>query len=199
VVTTAKQERFIDELLVDLNATQAAIRAGYSPKTAGSQAHDLLKKPEIQAELGRRRDQLIERTHIDQDRVISELAALGFSNVQDFLDPETGCPLPLHQVPKAQAAAVKKFKVRETLDANGNVTARQTEIELLPKEGVLEKLGRHLGMLEGQPVSDSGRVNDPPTDRDANISPARRLAMYVLAAVREAQETGMLDADADQK
>lgn len=50
-----KQRRFVDEYLVDLNATQAAIRAGYSPKTAGSQAFDLLKKPEIHEYIEERR------------------------------------------------------------------------------------------------------------------------------------------------
>ena len=51
---SAKQQRFVDEYLVDLNATQAAIRAGYSEKTAGAQGFDLLKKPEIEAPLLRR-------------------------------------------------------------------------------------------------------------------------------------------------
>ena len=55
-----KQSRFVDEYLVDLNATQAAIRAGYSQKTAGSQGFDLLKKPEIAAEIEKRRQIIAE-------------------------------------------------------------------------------------------------------------------------------------------
>jgi phage terminase small subunit len=60
-----KQTAFVREYLVDFNATQAAIRAGYSPKTAGSQAHDLLKKPEIQACLAEFRQMAAEKTVTD--------------------------------------------------------------------------------------------------------------------------------------
>ncbi len=62
---TDKQSAFVREYLVDFNATQAAIRAGYSPKTAGSQAHDLLKKPEIQACLAEFRQKAAEKTVTD--------------------------------------------------------------------------------------------------------------------------------------
>lgn len=62
---TDKQSAFVREYLVDFNATQAAIRAGYSSKTAGSQAHDLLKKPEIQACLAEFRQKAAEKTVTD--------------------------------------------------------------------------------------------------------------------------------------
>ena len=60
-----KQAAFVREYLVDFNATQAAVRAGYSPRTAGSQAHDLLKKPEIQAELKAFQAKAAEQTQTD--------------------------------------------------------------------------------------------------------------------------------------
>lgn len=68
-----KQQRFVDEYLVDLNATQAAIRAGYSPKTAYSQAFDLLKKPEVQEALDKARKAREARTEITQDWVVREM------------------------------------------------------------------------------------------------------------------------------
>ncbi len=68
-----KQEAFCQEYLKDLNATQAAIRAGYSEKTAGSQGHDHLKKPEIIARLQELMDARSERTQIDADYVLSSL------------------------------------------------------------------------------------------------------------------------------
>ena len=68
-----KQQRFVDEYIIDLNATQAAIRAGYSPKTAGSQAFDLLKKPEIQSAVEEAKKAREKRTHITQDWVIREM------------------------------------------------------------------------------------------------------------------------------
>ena len=70
---TDKQQRFIDEYLIDLNATQAAIRAGYSAKTAGSQAHDLLKKPEILARVRERQAEQAERLCLSADAVIIRL------------------------------------------------------------------------------------------------------------------------------
>jgi phage terminase small subunit len=64
-----KQEAFVHEYLIDFNATQAAIRAGYSTKTAGSQAHDLLKKPEIQAKLKEGQARLAEKTETEAEWV----------------------------------------------------------------------------------------------------------------------------------
>ena len=64
-----KQTAFVREYLVDFNATQAAIRAGYSKRTAGSQAHDLLKKPEIQAALGEGQKRLAEVTETEAEWV----------------------------------------------------------------------------------------------------------------------------------
>lgn len=68
---TEKQQRFVDEYLIDLNATQAAIRAGYSKKTAGSVAFENLKKTEIQEAIGKAKIERAERTHITQDYVAS--------------------------------------------------------------------------------------------------------------------------------
>ena len=70
---TPKQQRFVDEYLVDLNATQAAIRAGYSAKTAGSIGQRLLTKVEIQAELAAAMAARGERTEITADYVLRRL------------------------------------------------------------------------------------------------------------------------------
>lgn len=64
-----KQAAFVREYLVDFNATQAAVRAGYSKRTAGSQAHDLLKKPEIQAALSEGQKRLAEATETEAEWV----------------------------------------------------------------------------------------------------------------------------------
>lgn len=81
---TAKQEKFVKEYLTDLNATQAAIRAGYSEKTAYSQGQRLLKNVEIQKELAKHQKALQDKTEITQEKVIEELAAIGFANATDF-------------------------------------------------------------------------------------------------------------------
>lgn len=68
-----KQQRFVDEYLKDRNATQAAIRAGYSKKTAGSQGHDLLKKPEISEAIRAASEHSVKRTQLTADWVIRGL------------------------------------------------------------------------------------------------------------------------------
>jgi len=67
---TPKQQRFVEEYLVDLNATQAAIRAGYSEKTAGQVGGENLKKPEIAAAIQEQRATISERVQITQDDVL---------------------------------------------------------------------------------------------------------------------------------
>lgn len=69
ILANDKHERFCQEYLVDFNASQAAIRAGYSKRSAGSQAHDLLKKPDIQARLAELKAEIAAKLEIDQEAV----------------------------------------------------------------------------------------------------------------------------------
>ena len=80
---TAKQERFVDEYLADLNATQAAIRAGYSEKTARAMGHENLTKPDIEEAIAEALKARRQRTEITQDRVLEELAVLAFAPITD--------------------------------------------------------------------------------------------------------------------
>ena len=77
-----KQERFVQEYIIDYNATQAAIRAGYSEKTAGSQAHDLLKKPEIQAAVLAAQAEQRKRLAISQDWVLNRFRQISDRCIQ---------------------------------------------------------------------------------------------------------------------
>lgn len=81
---TDKQKRFCDEYLIDLNATQAAIRAGYSPKTAEQTASRLLRNVKVQEYIAKRQKELSRSTEITQERVIKELALIAFSNNADY-------------------------------------------------------------------------------------------------------------------
>lgn len=78
---TPKQQRFIDEYLLDLNATQAAIRAGYSHKTANRIATENLSKPVIKAEIDRRRSEMQQKLHITQEDIVKQLHSIGFANL----------------------------------------------------------------------------------------------------------------------
>lgn len=84
-VLNAREARFAAEYVIDCNATQAAIRAGYAPKAAGQQGYDLLKRPHIAAkikELGAKQEQRLEVT---ADRIIQEIAKIAFSNPANYL------------------------------------------------------------------------------------------------------------------
>lgn len=85
---THRQERFIEEYLLDLNATRAAIRAGYSPRSAAACGWTLLQKPAIQDGIERAMEERRMRVSVDQDRVIEELAAVAFGNLTDFVRVE---------------------------------------------------------------------------------------------------------------
>jgi len=81
----------VDEYLVDLNATQAAIRAGYSVDTAGSIGHENLKKPEIQLAIAEARKQQQERTGITADRVLLEIVHVALADARELVEVKTGC------------------------------------------------------------------------------------------------------------
>ena len=85
---TEKQKRFADEYLTDLNATQAAIRAGYSRKTANRIASENLSKLDIQKYIQERLKERQERAEITQDMIVDELGKLGFADIEtEFLKP----------------------------------------------------------------------------------------------------------------
>lgn len=77
-----KQQRFCEEYLIDLNATQAAIRAGYASKTAYSQGQRLLKNVEIAEHIAELKSNQSERTRITADKVLEELSKLGFASME---------------------------------------------------------------------------------------------------------------------
>lgn len=81
---TAKQKKFVNEYLIDGNATQAAMRAGYSKKTAGIIGDENLKKPNIAAAIEKRQSKLAEKLEITQERVLAEYAKIAFSDMRKF-------------------------------------------------------------------------------------------------------------------
>lgn len=151
-----KQERFVDEYLKDLNATQAAIRAGYSEKTAYSMGQRLLKKVEIQKAIQQRQKARERRTEITQDRVLRELAAVGFANGTDYtrIAPDGAVELmETDSLTEAQRAAITG--IRQTRDG--------VEVKLADKMKALELLGKHLGMFSGNGADLLDVEDDPLT------------------------------------
>jgi phage terminase small subunit len=107
---TSKQTRFVSEYLIDLNATKAAIRAGYSRKTAKSIGQENLTKPDIFARISACQEVLFARNAITADNVLQELARLAFFDVRDLFAPD-GSMIPIHKLSRDAAAAIKGFEL----------------------------------------------------------------------------------------
>lgn len=142
---TARMIRFCDEYLVDLNGTQAAIRAGYSEKTAGEMAFENLKKPQIQAYIKEKQAATAKKLGVTSEMVKLELKRIGFSNVQDYFDGDL-IPKDLLEVPKHKARAISSIKKVTTTFEGGATTT--VEFKLYDKVKALELLGKHLGFFE---------------------------------------------------
>lgn len=138
-----QQERFCKEYLIDLNGTQAAIRAGYSKKAASAQASHLLSSDKVQNFLSELRKKIEGRIEITIDKVMQELAKIGFANHEEFLDTEKE-NINLKDVPRDKMAAVSSITV-ESVTTRGGDTYTTKKIKLWDKVAALEKLGRHLG------------------------------------------------------
>lgn len=139
---TEKQKRFVEEYLMDLNATQAAIRAGYSPNTAEQTASRMLSFVKVQDAIHIQLAERSKRTGINQDRVIQELAKIAFVNIADVVNGD-GEILP--NADEADLAAIESVKVK-TIPTKGGETGIEREVKLSSKLKALELLGKHLGM-----------------------------------------------------
>lgn len=148
---TPKQVRFVEEYIIDLNATQAAIRAGYSKKTARAIGQENLTKPDIQAAISAAQEARSIRTEITQDMVLEELAKIGFANMKNYMGiTGDGDPfMDLSTLTEAQAAALAEVTVEDFKDGRGEDArdVRRIRFKLYDKRAALVDIGRHLGMF----------------------------------------------------
>ena len=136
---TPKQRRFVEEYLVDLNATQAAIRAGYSKKTSGRIGAENLQKPVIQGAIEKAMNHLSDRTAVSQEKVVRELARIAFVDPTKVIDFARGTIM--NDLSEDDRAALAGVKVKD------GDTVTEREVKLLDKLRALELLGKHLGMF----------------------------------------------------
>ena len=162
---TKKQKRFIEEYLVDMNATQAAIRSGYSPDTAKSIGSENLTKPDIQARIAKAMAERSRRTGVNADRAVMELAKIAFVNASDVIDADTATLKP--DATPEDTAAIQSVKVK-TFGEDG----LEREIKMADKLKALELLGKHLGMFKDK-VELSGSLETEKTKLDDLIQQMR--------------------------
>lgn len=168
---TRKQQRFVEEYLVDLNATRSAIRAGYSERTASRIGPELLGKTWVSAAVQDAVKKRSRRVEVSQDMVLRELAIIGFFDPAALFGPD-GKPLPMQDMDKDARRAIAGLDVASI----GNVNIGLGEIQkykIANKLEALELLGRHLGMFTGR--SDDNEEAPPVRveiiRRDAGESP----------------------------
>lgn len=149
---TKKQKRFVEEYLIDLNATQAAIRAGYSPDSARDIGCENLTKPNIKAAIDRAMAERSRRTDINQDRVIQEIAKLAFLNPVDVIDMDEATVR--GEAHRDDTACIASVKVKNIPTDDGAITER--EVKTYDKLKALELLGKHLGMFTDRVKVDGG-------------------------------------------
>jgi phage terminase small subunit len=144
--------------MIDLNATQAAIRAGYSVKTANEQGARLLTNVSVQAEIQRLQAEISRRTGISQDRVIRELAKIAFLNPMNLVTPEGRIRDGASQ---DDLSCIEGVKFKRSDSDTGY--SEEREVKIASKLKALELLGKHLGMFNdkldlniAQPVVISG-------------------------------------------
>ena len=169
---TPKQEAFVREYLIDLNATQAAIRAGYSEATAYSIGQENLNKPEIAAAINEAQADRAERTQINADYVLNRLVEIDNMDVLDIVDDNLNLK-PVHQWPRVWRRYLSGFDVAEMFEGRGDdreMTGILKKIKWPDKVKNLELLGKHVGVQAFKDrVEHSGEVSINVTPEDAGL------------------------------
>jgi phage terminase small subunit len=136
---TPKQERFVQEYLIDLNATQAAIRAGYSKKTANEQGARLLANASVAAAVKEALARRAEKSQMKAEEVLAELAAIANADMDTYgwWDETSVRATPKNLLPPGASRCIKEI-------AGGKYG---TTIKLYDKLAAIRDLARHLGMV----------------------------------------------------
>jgi phage terminase small subunit len=137
---TLKRRRFVAKYLVDLNATQAAIRAGYSQKTANRIASELLSKPDIREAVAAGADRKLRKAEIKADQVLAQIRDIAFGDIRTLFG-EDGTLIPLQNLSDEAAALIASFEVE------GMSTKR---VRIMDRLRALELLAKNLGLLKDQ-------------------------------------------------
>lgn len=145
---TPKQQRFVEEYLRDLNATQAAIRAGYSSRRADQQALENMRKPEIATAIAAAMGERAKRTQIDADWVLKRLTSEAEADLADLYD-DGGNLLPIREWPMVfRRGLVVGFETVHEVEGSGESARRLLvrKIKLQDRSKTTDQIGRHVGV-----------------------------------------------------
>ena len=198
-----RQKLFVREYMVDLNATQAAIRAGYSPRSASQRGWALRQNPEVATRIEAAMASRAEAVGITPERVLCELARLSFANIHDYLQPGgagSGGWVDPATLTHEQAAAVTALEIVEDGKAEGGT--RRVRVKLADKSRNLELIGRYLGLFprlpavkkaDGKPDAEEAPPCEPLSDLERAQEILRLLANASRAAGGEAEGTRAME------
>lgn len=147
---TPKQQRFVAEYAVDLNASQAARRAGYSVKSSEDIGTQLLRKPLVVQAIAERSRVLTERTGVRSEEILNELQVIGYSDAWNYTVDAEGYLTLAAGVPESAKRAVASVKYRTRLIPQKDgppITERDVEFRLWDKNAALTNLAKHKALL----------------------------------------------------
>lgn len=193
----ARRRLFVNEYMIDRNATRAAIRAGYSVRRSERAGHELVINREVAAEIAKREAGLAKRTERSQDEVAARLASVAFVDMTDvaewsdgrFVLKDSGALSP------AARSAVKKLKVKRRHEVTGSKDAPQVwvvesiELELEDRMKAAELYGKHIGMWPQRPVEINAHLT---LEVQQWIMERRRQPIEELLALVESAAPGLL-------
>jgi phage terminase small subunit len=179
-----KQKRFVQEYLVDLNATQAAIRAGYSPRSAKQHADVLLSKPHIAAAVAAAQAARSQRTEVDIDYVVKRMVEIDQMDVLDIMNDAMELK-PVSEWPRVWRQYLSGFDLAEMFEGRGedrDMVGILKKIKWPDKVKNLELLGRHLGMFKDR-VELTGKDGAPIQQVSMNAEEFAKIAKEMLTKV----------------
>lgn len=161
---TPRQAAFVAEYLIDLNGTQAAIRAGYAATSAAETASELLRLSKVEEAVSRGQAQREQRINIKQDDVLHEMSLLAMSRIDHYMMTDEGQVALAEGAPDGAMAAVQSIKRKTKIfrDREGNETHREYDVELRlwDKPNPLKLTGRHVGLYPNK-VEVTGKDGAP--------------------------------------
>lgn len=179
-----KQEKFCEFYVIDLNATQAAISAGYSKKTAEQQASRLLSNVKVRAHVQKLREKQQKRCEIDADKVLNEIASVAFARTEDIVCIDNGelSFVEDQDRPERSKVALKKIKVKRRFEDVGEDThlIEDLEFDMHDKLKALDMLTKHLGICI------------PKTEVDVTDNTKKETMMELLKSMSPEEKKKML-------
>ncbi|WP_375460017.1 terminase small subunit [uncultured Enterovirga sp.] len=179
-----KQERFVEEYVIDMNGAQAAIRAGYARRTAKQIANNLMKVPHVRTALDVARQRVSERAEMQADEVLRELAKIARANMGEFMRATSGGDpyFDYASLTPDQTAALSEVTVEDFKEGRGEDArdVRRVKFKLHDKLGALEKLGRYHGLFKDK-VEVTGKDGEALSAREE--APPDRMALALLAVL----------------